>query len=66
MDEQNAVRVPATKSVRAQRGRWAAGPRAQIVSESLAAGATVQSVADRHGIVIELAAQAACEVGESD
>ena len=50
MDEQKAVQVPATKKVRAVRGRWTAAQRAARVAESLVAGATVQSVAERHGI----------------
>ena len=50
MDEQKAVQVPATKKVRAVRGRWTAAQRAERVAESLVAGATVQSVAERHGI----------------
>ena len=50
MDEQKAVQVPGSKKVRAVRGRWTAGERAQIVAESVVAGATVQSVAARHGI----------------
>ena len=49
MDEQKAVQVPATKKVRAVRGRWTAEQRAARVAESLVAGATVQSVAARHG-----------------
>ena len=50
MDEQNEVPVAVSKKVRAVRGRWTAGERAQIVAESVVAGATVQSVAARHGI----------------
>ena len=50
MDEQIERQVPATKQVCAVRGRWTAAQRAQRVAESLVAGATVQSVAERHGI----------------
>ena len=50
MEEQNEVMVRSTKQVRAVRGRWTAAERAQMVAESLVAGATVQVVAARHGI----------------
>ena len=50
MDEQNEVPVAVSRKVRAVRGRWTAAQRAQIVAESSVAGATVQSVAERHGI----------------
>ena len=50
MDEQIERQVPATKQVRAVRGRWTAAQRAQRVAESLVAGATAQSVAASHGI----------------
>ena len=50
MDEQNEVSVAVSKKVRAVRGRWTTAQRAQRVAESLVAGATVQSVAERHGI----------------
>ena len=50
MDERNEVPVAVSKKVRAVRGRWTAVQRAQIVAESSVAGATVQSVAGRHGI----------------
>ena len=49
MDEKIERQVSATKQVRAVRGRWTAAQRAQTVAESLVAGATVQSVAARHG-----------------
>ena len=49
MDEQNDV-MRSSKKVRAVRGQWTAAQRVQIVAESLVAGATVQSVAARHGI----------------
>ena len=50
MDEQNEVPVAVSKKVRAVRGRWTAVQRARIVAESSVAGASVQSVAERHGI----------------
>ena len=50
MDEQKEVPVAVSKKVRAVRGRWTAVQRAQIVAESSVAGASVQSVAARHGI----------------
>ena len=50
MDEQNEVVVTSSKKVRAVRGQWTAAQRAAMVAESLVAGATVQSVAARHGI----------------
>ena len=50
MDEQNEVPVAVSKKVRAVRGRWTATQRAERVAESWVAGASVQSVAARHGI----------------
>ena len=50
MDEQNEAVAMSTKKVRAVRGRWTAEQRAERVAESWVAGASVQSVAERHGI----------------
>ena len=50
MDEQNEAVAMSTKKVRAVRGRWTAEQRAERVAESWVAGASVQSVAARHGI----------------
>ena len=50
MDDQNEVSATASKKVRAVRGRWTVAQRARMVAESSVAGATVQSVATRHGI----------------
>ena len=50
MDEQREGMLRSTKKVRAVRGQWTAAQRAEMVAESLIAGASVQSVAARHGI----------------
>ena len=50
MDEQNEAVVASSKKVRAVRGQWTAAQRAAMVAESWVAGATVQSVAARHGM----------------
>ena len=50
MDEQREGMLRSTKKVRAVRGQWTAAQRAEMVAESLIAGASVQSVAARRGI----------------